>query len=148
MPNNCSKEKDGDIVLDQISYVDQLEEIEKKTGDDDRVLTTPELKELRGKIGEVLWISLMTRPDLAFDINMIASEVSRASVRTVKDMNGITRKAKGKKQFLRFTKLGDFSDLVVKVYTDASSQLQQSRWENKINRGESSFDRKSQNWFG
>ena len=113
-------EKTGDIVLDQIKYVDMIEEIDKKSGDEDRELTRTELKELRGKIGEILWISLMTRPDLAFDVNNIASEVQGATVRTVKDMNRIIRNAKGKKQVLRFTKLGEYSDLIVKVYTDAS----------------------------
>ena len=120
-------EDDGNITLDQISYVDQLMEIEKKAGDDTRVLTTSEIKELRGKIGEVLWISLMTRPDLAFDINKIASEVPGATVRTVKDMNKIIKKAKGCEQVLRFTKLGDIKDLVVKVYTDASYNNQDER---------------------
>ena len=113
-------EKTGDIVLDQIKYVDMIEEIDKKSGDEDRELTRTELKELRGKIGEILWISLMTRPDLAFDVNNIASEVQGATVRTVKDMNRIIRNAIGRKQVLRFTKLGEYSDLIVKVYTDAS----------------------------
>ena len=64
-----------------------LTEIERKHGNEDRELTSLEIKELRGKIGEVLWISLMTRPYLAFDINQIASEVPKATVRTIKDMN-------------------------------------------------------------
>ena len=120
-------EEAGDIILDQIRYVDTLTEMERKTGAEDRVLTTLEIKELRGKIGEVLWISLMTRPDLGFEINQIASEVPNATVRTVKDMNKIIRKAKGRNQFLRFTKLGNFSDLVVKVYTDASYNNQDGK---------------------
>jgi hypothetical protein len=120
-------EKDGDIVLDQIGYVDMLTQIERKHGNEDRELTSMEIKELRGKIGEVLWISLMTRPDLAFDINQIASEVPKATVRTIKDMNKIIKKAKGRNQILRFTKLGNFSDLVVKVYTDASYNNQDGK---------------------
>ena len=120
-------EKTGDILLDQIRYVDMIEEIDKKHGDDYRDLTKAELKQLRGKIGEVLWISLMTRPDLAFDINKIATEVQGATVRTVKDMNIIIKKAKARKQVLRFTKLGDYSDLIVKVYTDASYNNQDGK---------------------
>ena len=68
-------EKSGDILLDQIKYVDTIEEIDRKSGHDDSELNRRELKQLRGKIGEILWISLMTRPDLAFDVNKIASEV-------------------------------------------------------------------------
>jgi hypothetical protein len=81
----------GDIILDQNSYVDKLEVIENKTGDKNRPLTAMEVKELRGKIGEILWISLMTRPDLAFDINRIASEVPDATVKTIKDINRIIK---------------------------------------------------------
>ena len=69
----------------------------------------------------------MSRPDLAFDINKIASEVPGATVRTVKDMNKIIKKAKGCEQVLRFTKLCDIKDLVVKVYTDASYNNEDER---------------------
>ena len=120
-------EENGDIILDQIQYVDLLEEIEKKYGEEDRKLNAAETKVLRGKIGEVLWLSLMTRPDIAFDVNRIASEVSAATVSTLKDMNKVIKKAKGKKQVIRFTKLGKLEDLVVKVYTDASYNNQDER---------------------
>ena len=62
----------------------------------------------------------MTRPDLAFDINKISSQVPKATLQTVKEMNIIVKKAKSKNEVLNFTKLGDISDLVVRVYTDAS----------------------------
>ena len=97
--------------MDQHEYVDSLELIEEKKDELDRKLTAYEQKVLRGKIGEVLWISLLTRPDLAFDVNKIASKVPDATVKTLLDMNQIVRKAKS---------LGPVTDLVVKVYTDAS----------------------------
>ena len=78
------------------------------------------MKELRGKIGEILWISLMTRPDLAFDVNVLASEVPKATVETVNKMNRLIAKAKNRREVLRFVRLGDISELVVKLYTDAS----------------------------
>ena len=106
-------QENGHILLDQNDYVDLLKEIERKTGDENRHLKASEVKDLRGKIGEILWISLMTRPDLAFDVNRIASEVPEVTVKTVKDMNRIIKKAKARKHIVRFTKLGHFSDLVV-----------------------------------
>ena len=112
--------KDGEIELDQDEYVEKLKLIEKKTGDKNRNLEAKEIKELRGQIGEVLWLSLMTRPDLAFDVNIIASEVPRATLETLKKMNKIIIKARSKKEKLRFVKLGKISDLIVKLYTDAS----------------------------
>jgi hypothetical protein len=42
-------------------------------------------------------------------------------------MNKVIKKAKAKKQVVRFTKLGDIKDLEVKVYTDASYNNQDER---------------------
>ena len=67
-----------------------------------------------------MWISLMTRPDLAFDVNHLATEVPNATVETVKKMNKLVKKAKSMREIMRFVRLGEISDLVVKLYTDAS----------------------------
>ena len=86
----------------------------------DRNLKNDELKLLRGKIGEVLWISLITRPDLSFEVNRLAGEVPRATLKTISDMNKLIARAKSRKESsVKFSKLGDISDLNVKVYTDA-----------------------------
>ena len=68
-----------------------------------------EQKWLRGKIGRVLWISLMTRLDLAFDVNKIDSKchVPHATVQTVKYMNTVLKKAKNRSEALKLKKLGD-----------------------------------------
>ena len=70
----------------------------------------------------------MTRPDLSFDVNYISSEVSEATVKTAKNMN--KKKAKSRKDILRLIKIGSISNLVVKVYTDASfcNQENQTRF--------------------
>ena len=86
----------------------------------DRNLSDKEKKDARGKIGALLWISLMTRPDLSFDVNLLSTEVSKGTVRTVKEINRVVKKAKSKRVTLRFTRLGDISKLLVKVYADAS----------------------------
>ena len=112
---------DGSIELDQHEYVTVMEKIPDMEGPLDRVLTEKERKAVRAKIGEILWISLMTRPDLSYDVNVISSQVTNATVSTVIEMNRIVTKAKnGMKNVLKFAKLGDISDLIVKVYADAS----------------------------
>ena len=83
-----------------------------------------EQRQLRAKIGEILWLSLMTRPDLSFDVNKLASEVPEATIETVKYMNSVINKAKNNRQVLNFTKLGNLEDLCIKVYTDASFKNQ------------------------
>ena len=89
-------------------------------GSSDRQLTDIEKKAVRAKVGELLWISLMTRPDLSYDINAISSEASKATVQTAKELNKIVRKAKDTKSVLRFGRLGDINEVTVKVYADAS----------------------------
>ena len=47
------------------------------------------LKKFEEKIGKLLWISLMTRPDLSFSVNVLSSEVARGTIATMKDVNKI-----------------------------------------------------------
>ena len=121
--------KDGDILVQQNDYVDNLKFIalDDIVGERNRGLTQTELKTLRGRIGEVLWLSLITRPDLSFEVNRIAAETSKATLDTLRDMNKIIKKAKGKKQTVRFSRLGDISELVVRVYSDASFNNQDNQ---------------------
>ena len=63
----------------------------------------------------------MTRPDLSYDVNVLSSKVSKATVSTVMELNRlVTKVKKNKNNHLRFTKLGNISNLSVKVFADAS----------------------------
>ena len=57
--------EDGTIEVDQNKYVENIEHIPEIEGEMARPLTEKEKKEVRAKIGEILWLSLMTRPDLS-----------------------------------------------------------------------------------
>ena len=113
----------GDIEMNQQSYIENISLVDIPENSD-RQLTPSEMKILRGKIGEILWISLMTRPDLSFEVNKISSETSGASIKTLRQVNSLIVKAKASKQVVKFTKLGNISQLVVKLYTDASYRNQ------------------------
>ena len=115
-----AKNEDGSIVLDQNKYIEELVQLARVDGDEDRPLTQFEKKEARGKIGALLWISLITRPDLSFDVNILSSEVAKGTVKTVKEINRVISNAKLKSDKLRFVRLGDLANLEVKVYADAS----------------------------
>ena len=117
---NVKSNEDGTIELDQNDYVDRLKELDVDDANDSTELSRQEIKAVRGKIGELLWLSLMTRPDLSYDVNILSSEVANGTIATLKAVNKIVRKAKGGKSVLRFSKLGKLSDLSVKVYADAS----------------------------
>ena len=118
---NVEVKKDGTIELEQNDYIESIKELEiKDECHDDEELSKPEIKLARGKIGELFWISLMTRPDISFDVNKLSSEVAKGTVGTLKALNKTLKKVKSSKNVLRFSKLGDISDISVKVYADAS----------------------------
>ena len=107
---------DGSIQLDQNEYAEKLTEMELVDNcDDSRKLTAMEQRKLRGKIGEILWLSLMSRPDLAFDVNRLSSEIPKATVKTFKEINLLVRKAKSRKECITFSKLGDLKSLCIKL---------------------------------
>ena len=55
--------EDGRIQLDQNEYTEKLSEIEiSDQVDNKRDLSLLEQRQLRGKIGKILWLSLMSRP--------------------------------------------------------------------------------------
>ena len=112
--------KNGDIQLDQNEYADKIKMIEFDEDDDKRELRPEEQKILRGKIGEILWISLMTRPDLSFEVNRMATEVPKATVKNFKEMNQLIKRVQSRRKVLNFSKLGSLEELRVKLYTDAS----------------------------
>ena len=115
---NIAVEEDGTITLDQNDYIEKLEELDEEI--ESTELSKAEIKLVRGKIGELLWVSLMTRPDISFDVNILSSEVATGTIATLKAVNKIVRKTKRSRNILKFTRLGDFSDLSIKVYADAS----------------------------
>ena len=77
---------DGSIELDQNQYVEVMEKIPKMKGPLDRSLSEKEKKGVRAKIGEILWLSLMTRPDLSYDVNVLSSQLSNATVSTTMEL--------------------------------------------------------------
>ena len=112
--------EDGKIELDQNSYIDNLKEVDEFSTDEIRKLTEKEKRILRGKIGELLWISLITRPDLSFDVNSVSSKIGDGSTSLVKVVNSLVKRAHATRNILRFIRLGDISELTVKVFADAS----------------------------
>ena len=117
---NIENNKDGSISLNQNDYVENLKEITEIDSTEERKLDEKEKTIVKSKIGELLWLSLLTRPDLSFEVNSISSLVTDGSTNLVNAINLIIKKAKKVKYELKFVRLGELSDLVVKVFADAS----------------------------
>ena len=79
-----------------------------------------ERRTIRRVVGELLWVSLMTRPDLSFEVNDLSSNIVTATVKDLKDAKRLVEKAKLEPVTLTFTRLGPMEELRIKIYTNAS----------------------------
>ena len=97
-----------------------FKEVSEINTGEERKLSEKEKRIIRGKVGELLWISLITRPDLSFDVNYVSSRISDGFTSLVKSINLLVKRAKASRNVLRYTRLGDLSELTVKAFADAS----------------------------
>jgi hypothetical protein len=125
----CEIEKldNGDITLNQNEYIQNIEEVECPPRRNSCKVNETERKIIRRVVGELLWVSLMTRPDLSFDVNDLSSNIVNATIKELKDAKRLVEKAKLEPVTLNFTKLGSKNDLRIKLYTDASFNNQSGK---------------------
>ena len=81
----------GDIALNQNEYIQNLPEVVLPPGRKTEKVNETERQTIRKVIGELLWVSLMTRPDLSFDVN----QLSYATLQDLKDAKRLIEKANG-----------------------------------------------------
>ena len=118
---DVTKHEKGDIVLDQESYKDALEEISiGKNEDPERNLTKDEFKSFRGASGKLTWLSEMTRPDIAYDCLEMSCKNRNAKVKDIFSMNKLIRRTKAHRSEIRFSRVGDFQNLKILGITDAA----------------------------
>ena len=92
----CQVEKlaNGDIELNQNDNIASIDEVEVTSKSNSCPVNEAERKTIRRVVGELLWVSLMTRPDLSFEVNRLSSNISVATVKDVKDAKRLVERAK------------------------------------------------------
>ena len=125
----CEVEKlgNGDISLNQNEYISKIEEVECPSKVNSVQVNENERKTIRRVVGELLWVSLMTRPDLSFEVNRLSSTISNATIKELKDSKRLVERAKSEPIRLNFTRLGPKENLKIKLFTDASFNNQDSK---------------------
>ena len=125
----CQIEKldNGDICLNQNEYIQSIEYVPAPTRRNSCIVNEEERKTIRKVVGEILWVSLMTRPDLAFETNRLSSNITTATIKDLKDAKSLVEKAKLEPVTLNFTKLGPKENLKIRLYTDASFNNQNNK---------------------
>ena len=110
------------IYVSQKSYVNELQEIEvnsSKRVDKDQKLDEIERKKLRSAIGRLNWLATQSRPDLAYAVSELATDLKEATIKHIFKANKLIRRCKMNNISLFFPKL-DLDDIKVRCYADAS----------------------------
>ena len=121
------KQPNGDISLNQDEYIQKLDEVHIPEGRNSWTVNEAERKIIRKVVGELLWVSLMTRPDLSFEVNRLSGNILNATVKDLKDAKLLVKRAKAEPVKLNFTTIGEVDDLEIKIYTDASFNNQDNK---------------------
>ena len=62
----------GDISLNQNDYIDKIEDVFCPQKFNSTLANENEQRTIRRVVGELLWVTLMTRPDLSFEVNYLS----------------------------------------------------------------------------
>ncbi|CAG2217386.1 unnamed protein product [Mytilus edulis] len=105
---------DDKIILSQTDYVEVLKtiSIDRKRPNDSQ-LSSVEQTVLRSKVGQLLWLAKQTRPDIAFDIAMIASKLKTSTIEDFKRVNKLLRKVRNDPVSLHFKELGELYNILM-----------------------------------
>ena len=119
--------KNGNITLNQNEYIQNIQEVDCPTDRNNCPVKEFERKEIRRVVGELLWVSLMTRPDLSFEVNFLSSNISTAKIKDLKCAKRLVEKAKQDPVTLSFTRLGPSEKMRLKIYCDVSFNNQEEK---------------------
>ena len=74
---------------------------------------------LRSKIGQLLWLSNQIRPDISFDVCVLATRLKEVTVKDILEANKIVRKVTSHSLKLCYQNLGPSECLKFVTFTDA-----------------------------
>ena len=97
-----------------------MKEISIDMKNPDRMLSDKEKKEFRGIVGSLNWVSLITRPDVSFEVVDLSTKFQAPTVADMITANKAIRKIKNSPTILRFSKLTINNNLKIVVYSDGS----------------------------
>lgn len=119
---NLTQDGHGMITLDQTTYAKSLTPL--KVSQDQMLskntpLTPSELTMLRRSIGQLNWLACMSRPDISFDVSVISSNITSATVNDIIHANKIINRVQKLDCKLVFPSL-DLKSMEICSYSDSS----------------------------
>ena len=110
------------ITVNQDAFAGSIKEIPlsvERMKERQSPLTAEEKTSMRSVIGQLNWLSGITRPDLCFDVCQFSSKVHNAVVHDIIQLNKVVHKARRNFGSIVFPRL-DMNDIEIKVFADAS----------------------------
>ena len=111
------------ISLTQVSYINDLEQtnMEGSQGSNCQLLLNEEQKEhLKSIVGQLLWISNNSRPDVSYDVCDLSNSVSEATQKEIFTSNKIIRRLNSDQVSIRLNNVGSLPQAEIIAYADAS----------------------------
>ena len=117
---SMKQQDDCSISVNQKSFTDSIKSLDiaqnRKNNDQ---ITEEERTQLRAVIGQLNWISGMSRPDLSFDVCQLSSNVKQATVGDMLYANKVVKRAQMEPMSIAIPSL-NMSNLHIVTYADAS----------------------------
>ena len=109
------------IQLNQKKYIEGLKPIDipgrdRKT----RELSSEEKNILKSKLGQILWVSNHSRPDVSYQVCRTSTGIKETTVKDFHDVNQIIKLLKRKDVSIKHHSLGNLKNLKFILYSDAS----------------------------
>ena len=114
------KQENNFINVDQKHYIDNLNEVKIDTKHNDRLLSEKEKTEFRGLVGSLNWVSLISRPDVSFEVVDLSTKFQAPIVADMVTANKAVRKIKNSYTNLKFSQLTINENMKIVVYSDGS----------------------------
>ena len=75
---------------------------------------------VRSAVGKLLWVCGQTRPDISFEVYLLATNIKNLDESSIKNVNKLFSNMKQNECKLIYQKLGNDNDLRIIVYSDAA----------------------------
>ena len=119
---NLKQNADFSITISQNEYTNNLEPIDldpSRMSNSKEPLEKSEKTALRAVLGQLNWLSGMSRPEISFMVSNISSRISSATIHDILEVNKVVKFVKQQKGYITIQKL-DFASLKLVAYSDAS----------------------------
>ena len=116
------QQTENGIYVGQEKYLEELQEIgitATRAAEKSTPISEEERTKLRSVHGKLSWLAIQTRPDLAYDVCNLTSNLKKGTVDLILKTNKVIKKAKYNTVFLHYPKV-DLNSIKVRCYTDAS----------------------------